>query len=103
MSLSSKQIRNLRSESHRLKQKPVVIIGQNGLSESVMNELEQALKHHELMKIRLPGLEKTDKQAMLDELSTQLDATLVQSIGHTAVLFRENPDLKRYRKLLSDQ
>jgi RNA-binding protein len=101
MSLSGKQIRSLRSESHRLKLKPVVLIGQHGLSESVMNELEQAIKHHELMKIRLPGLEKSDKKAMLENLTAQLNATLVQSIGHTAVLFRENPDVRRYRKILA--
>jgi RNA-binding protein YhbY len=38
---------------------------------------------------------------MLENLTAQLNATLVQSIGHTAVLFRENPDVRRYRKILA--
>ena len=101
MSLSSRQIRNLRAESHRLKLKPVVLIGNNGLSESVLAELAQSLDHHELMKIRLPGLEKDDRKALLESLTGELGATVVQSIGHTAVLFRENPDSRRFSKLLS--
>ena len=100
MPLTSKQVRTLRAESHRLNLKPVVLIGQNGLTENVMNELEQALKHHELMKIRIPGLEKSAKKNLIDDLGAQLGAELIQVIGHTAVLYRENPDRGRFRKLV---
>ncbi|MDH3389230.1 MAG: YhbY family RNA-binding protein, partial [Gammaproteobacteria bacterium] len=61
MNLSSGQIKRLRAEGHRLKLKPVVIIGQKGLSENLHNEIEQALDHHEMIKMRIPALDKTDK------------------------------------------
>lgn len=102
MSLSSKQVRALRAESHRLKLKPVVMIGQNGLSENVQNELEQALAHHELIKIRVPALDKTDKSELIETISSQLNAYVIQTIGHVLVLFRKNPKSQKYLKLLKN-
>ena len=100
MSLTSKQVRTLRAETHRLKLKPVVLIGQNGLSESVMAELEQAVHHHELLKIRVPGMDKKNKKQLIGEINARLNTELIQVIGHTAVIYRENPDKGRFRKLL---
>ena len=95
MALSNLQIRNLRAESHRLKLKPVVMIGQHGLSESVMNELESSIQHHELIKVRIPALEKTDKKTLIQSMCEQLEAEEIQNIGHVVVLFRQNPKSKR--------
>ena len=100
MPLSSQQIRSLRAESHRLKLKPVVIIGQQGLSENVLNELQSALTHHELMKVRIPALDKTEKKAFIGEVCQRLQAELIQTIGHIIVIFRQNPDNRRFERLL---
>ena len=100
MSLSSQQIRALRAESNRLKLKPVVMIGQHGLSENVMNELEQALAHHELIKVRVPALEKSEKKELIKSICEKLQAESVQTIGHVTVLFRQNPKIKRFAKIL---
>ena len=103
MSLTSKQIRNLRAEAHRLKLKPVVMIGQNGLSENVINELEQGLAHHELLKVRIPAADKSAKQELVTTICERLQATEVQAIGHVIVLFRKNPKSTRFDKLLKAQ
>jgi RNA-binding protein len=101
MSLSSKQVRALRAETHRLKLKPVVMIGQNGLSENVQTELEQALEHHELIKIRIPALENVEKKELINKISTELNANIIQTIGHVLVLFRKKPKSAKFTKLLS--
>lgn len=93
LDLDAKQKRYLRGLAAALK--PVVTIGQGGLSEAVMRELELSLDHHELLKIRLSGVERDDKAAMIEEICHATDAALVQTIGHVAVLYR--PDRKKPR------
>ena len=100
MSLSNQQVRALRAESHRLKLKPVVMIGQHGLSENVLIELEQTLAHHELIKVRVPAQEKSDKKGFNTEICEKLNADLIQSIGHIIVLFRKNPKSQKFDKIL---
>lgn len=99
MSLTNLQIRNLRAEAHRLKLKPVVMIGQHGLSESVLAELENSINHHELIKVRIPATDKTEKKALTQSLCDQLNADEIQSIGHIVVLFRQNQKSKRPESL----
>ena len=100
MPLTSQQVRALRAESHRLKLKPVVMIGNNGLSVNVLHELDQALSHHELIKIRIPALDKADKKELITTICQQTDAELIQTIGFVLVLFRANPEKQRFSKLL---
>ena len=100
MTLSSQQIRALRAEAHRIKLKPVVMLGQHGLSENVMNELEQAIAHHELIKVKVPALDKAQKLELIQSMCEQLQANLIQNIGHVAVLFRQNPKSQVYNKIL---
>lgn len=90
MALSSSQIRYLRSLSHGLS--PVVLLGNKGASEAVVKELGQALAIHELVKVKLSGGDKDERQAQLDALLTGSGAEAVQQIGHVAVLFRRNAD-----------
>jgi RNA-binding protein len=101
MSLSKAQIKRLRSESHRLKLKPVVIIGQNGLSENVQNEIEIAVNHHELIKIRIPALEKSDKKELIDTICHKNLASLIAAIGNVIVIYRANEKIQRFEKILS--
>jgi len=100
MSLTSQQVRALRAESHRLNLKPVVMIGQHGLSESVLIELEQTLAHHELIKVRVSAQDKAEKKELNAEICEKLKADLIQSIGHVIVIFRKKPKSQKYLKIL---
>lgn len=88
MSLNNKQIRFLRAQAHSLK--PVVIIGGNGLTDGVINEINQALDDHELIKVRVNADDREDKAAMIEKISSQTEATPVQTIGHIGIFYRKN-------------
>ena len=85
MSLQSNQVRHLRSLAHHLK--PTVWIGQKGISEAVVVELDQALEAHELIKIKTGS--KCDQET-LDTLCERGRAELVSSVGGKVCLFRRN-------------
>jgi RNA-binding protein len=102
MSLNKAQIKRLRAESHRLKLKPVVMIGQNGLSENVNNEIAIAVEHHELIKIRIPALDKDDKKILAETICVKNQATLITAIGSVIVIYRRNEKADRFATLLSD-
>lgn len=88
MPLTSRQIRYLRGLTHRLQ--PVVMIADKGLSENVLAEIEAALDHHELVKIRLRA-DRDCRKAMIRQISDLCGADAVQSIGQVASFFRRNP------------
>jgi RNA-binding protein len=100
MKLNKGQIKGLRAESHRLKLKPVVIIGQKGLSENLHAEIDAALTHHELLKLRIPGLQKTQKKEIANLICEQHQAELVELIGNVMVIFRRYIEQDRYSKIL---
>ncbi len=83
----------LKAKAHHLK--PVVLMGAKGLTSAVVEETNIALIAHELIKVKINGAEKLDRQAMATELCQQLQAELVQLIGNTAILFRKNIEDKR--------
>ncbi|MGC8854279.1 MAG: ribosome assembly RNA-binding protein YhbY [Halothiobacillaceae bacterium] len=87
MPLKPNQVRHLRALAHHLK--PVVLLGQHGLTEAVLAEIELALEHHELIKVRVPGMEREDKKDVIEVICKRTGAERVQSIGHIAVLFRK--------------
>lgn len=93
MKLSNTQRRYLRGLAHPLK--PVVTIGGKGLSDAVMAEIETALEHHELLKLKLPAVERAERQQMLDEICAVGKAVCVQSIGRVGVIYRpaKNPKI----------
>lgn len=87
MKLSKPQNRYLRGLCHNLS--PVVMVADKGLTENVMAEIELALEHHELIKIKLRG-DKGQRQTWLQTLDKQCHAELVQQIGQVACLYRKN-------------
>lgn len=87
MELTGKQKRHLRGLGHELH--PLVTIGDKGLSESVLAELEQTLEHHELIKIKVSAGERDEKKALIAEMVEKSRATLVQTVGHVALLYRK--------------
>ncbi len=86
----NKKIKDLRRQAHALK--PVVIIGQQELSDTVQAEIDCALTAHELIKIRVNATDAEHRQGLIDAICTVQKATFVQKIGHVATIFRKNPD-----------
>lgn len=86
--LTSQQRKHLRSLAHSLK--PVVQVGQNGVTEPVVAAVNQALLDHELIKIRL--YEPEDKKGSAQELAKLTGAHLAGLIGHTVILYRAHPE-----------
>ncbi len=80
----------LKAKAHHLK--PVILLGAKGLTQAVIDETNLALLAHELIKVKINGAEKADRQLIAKELCHQLNAHLLQLIGNTAIIFRENPD-----------
>jgi putative YhbY family RNA-binding protein len=88
--LTPEQRRALRAAAHPLH--PVVTVAGKGLSETVLKEIDRSLKAHELIKVKLQGIEREDRDALLTEICGQLDCAPVQHIGNTLVLWREKPE-----------
>ncbi|MPQ77020.1 ribosome assembly RNA-binding protein YhbY [Hydrogenovibrio sp. JE_KL2] len=84
--LSIQQIKFLRGIAHGLN--PVVTIGINGVTDSLMEEVESSLAHHELLKIKLAAAERDDRKTIIDHVVQQTGSQLVQSIGKVFVIFR---------------
>lgn len=93
MNLSSKQIRHLRGLAHALK--PIVIIGQQGLGDGVLREIEQGLLSHELVKIRINAEDREARIEIISIICNKLNCGFVQRIGHIATFYRPNPNQKR--------
>ncbi len=88
MSLNNKQIRFLRAQAHSMK--PVVLIGGAGLSDNVINEINLALDDHELIKVRVNAEDRDSKGDMINSIVRQTECTLVQTIGHIGIFYRQN-------------
>lgn len=78
----------LKAKAHHLK--PVVLLGNKGLTEAVIAETEIALLSHELIKVKINGAEKEDRVQITAELCEKLKAELVQMIGNTVIIYRKN-------------
>jgi RNA-binding protein len=90
--LSSKDRAALRAEAHHL---PVTVhVGHQGLTDAVRQTIDDALRTRELVKIQFSRNDDTNVKDAANELARAMEADVVQVIGRTATLFRENPDLK---------
>ena len=92
MTLTGKQQNYLRGIAHTMN--PIVTIGGKGLTEAVMNEVELALNHHELVKIKLPSNSKSEKVALLAQITSQSNSQPVQLIGRVGVIYRAGDEPK---------
>lgn len=81
--------KKLKAQAHALK--PVVMIGQAGLTDAVLAEIELALDSHELIKVKIRA-EREERQHISEEISRRTGAELIQTIGQIAVLYRLNPN-----------
>ncbi|MCW9733881.1 ribosome assembly RNA-binding protein YhbY [Avibacterium sp. 20-15] len=92
MQLSTKQKQFLKGLAHHLS--PVVMLGGNGLTEGVIAEIDNALNHHELIKVKIAGADRETKQLIIDAIVRETQAVAVQTIGHILVLYRPSEEHK---------
>ena len=86
MSLTNNQKKHYKSIGHTLK--PVVTIAGNGLSDNVITEIERALEDHELIKVKLSIVNRTQRKETSQVIAKQTNATIIQEIGKVALIFR---------------
>ena len=86
MALTAKRRKHLKTLAHH--RKPAVLVGNAGITAPVMREIELALDRHELLKIRLAGVERGKRTEMLHQICETAGAEAVQEIGRVAVIYR---------------
>ena len=89
MSLTAREKKQFRQIAHHLD--AVIIVGEQGVSDGVIAETERALADHELIKVKLNLVERTDRKSAAAQLADACGAALVHSIGKVIVLYRHNP------------
>lgn len=87
--LTEKQKKQLRGLAHHLE--PVVRLGNAGITEAVLAELDAALSHHELIKVKVVAADRASRDEMIASIAASSGATVVTRIGNVAVLFRPSP------------
>jgi RNA-binding protein len=90
LELSSGKRRALKAQAHAIK--CIIRIGAAGLWEGVIHELDQGLKSHELIKIKVFSDERETRTILLEKICERLDAAPVQHIGKVLVIYRLRPD-----------
>lgn len=88
--LTPREILELKARAHHLN--PVVMVGQHGLTESVIRETDAALTAHGLIKVRVLGDDRAERTAICETLCGAVGAQLVQHIGKLLILWRENTE-----------
>lgn len=91
MNLNEHQKKFLRGLGHQLK--PLILVGDSGLSESLLAEYESTLDHHELIKVRVRTGDREARNEIIEKLCSRSSAALIQRIGNVALLYR--PNLKK--------
>lgn len=90
MPLTPKMRQKLKGQAHKLK--PIILIGNKGLSDAVNKEIDRALQDHELIKIRIQTSDKELRRELFKQLCEANHAELVQTIGLIGVVYRANPE-----------
>lgn len=93
MALTEKQKKHLRRLAHPLN--PIVMLGNAGLTDGVVNELERALTDHELVKVTARVGDRETRNAALDSLALRTASELVQRVGHVGVFYRKRADVPK--------
>ena len=86
MSVTGKQKHFLRGCAHELK--VVVALSAKGVSKNLVTEVEHGLEQHELLKIKLPGIDRVQRAQLLDQICDETGAENIQLVGRTGVIFR---------------
>ena len=97
MNLSEHQKKYLRGLGHQLK--PLIMVGDSGLSDSLIAEFETTLDHHELIKVRVRVGDRSARDEIIDKLCGDSSAQIIQRIGNVALLYRPNLKKKPERRI----
>lgn len=98
MKLTTKQIAHLRGLAHSLS--PVVMIGNHGLTDNVIKEVELNLNAHELIKIQVAGDDREARKAIYAEICAKTHAIAVHHIGKQLVVYRKSDTVKESAKVI---
>jgi RNA-binding protein len=90
MELDDKQKKHLRGLAHPLK--AIVQVGAAGITPTLMNELDQTLEHHELVKVRIRADNREERDKLVADIVEKTHSALVARIGNVAVLYRKKSD-----------
>ena len=90
MELDNATMKRLKGIGHGLK--PIVMIGNNGITPAITEEINRALNDHELIKVKLPAGNKQERDVVCTELAKGANASLIHTIGRMALLLRQNPN-----------
>lgn len=88
--LTNSQARFLRGQAHDLK--AMLQVGGKGITDALIAEVDAALEHHELIKIKVAADDRDSRDAIVADLATRTGAALVQRIGHVAVYYRPSTE-----------
>lgn len=88
--LTGKQVRHLRALGHHLN--PIIMVGKGEISDSLVASLEDALLHHELVKVKLQEGCDLDRKEVAAILSEKTESEIAQIIGKTILLYRKSED-----------
>ena len=91
--MKGKERAELRAEAHHLD--PMIHIGHQGLSDTALGALDDALRTHELVKVALARTLEEAPKALAAQLAEALGADIIQTIGRKVTLYRHNPELSR--------
>ncbi|HEU0307361.1 MAG TPA: ribosome assembly RNA-binding protein YhbY [Lysobacter sp.] len=91
--LTAAQTRFLRGQAHDLR--AMLQVGGKGITDALIAEIDQALEHHELIKVKVAAGDRDARDTMIGEIAGRVGAALVQRIGHTAVLYRQSKDKRQ--------
>jgi RNA-binding protein len=92
--LTTSQKRYLRGLAHDLK--PVILVGQKGVTPSLLAELDAALSFHELIKVKLADDDRESRRESIEQIRTSSSAEVIQTIGKVACFYRRNPDRAQF-------
>ena len=98
MTLTSKERAELRAEAHHLT--ALVHVGQHGLTPAIISTLDDTLRTHELVKVQLGKQVDVSARDAAEQLAKAVRADVVQVIGKTTTLYRENPGLEKKKGAL---
>jgi len=90
VTLTARERSHLKGRGHALE--PIVQVGQSGLSDAVVVELERALTAHELIKVKINGADRDARRAIVDAICARTEAVAVQQVGKVALLWRPAPE-----------
>lgn len=91
--LTQVQRKHLRELGHKLK--PVIQVGDAGVSDPLFREFDSTIGHHELIKVKLRAGNRDERDRMIDELCQRGAATLIARVGNTALIYRRNAEQPR--------